>query len=261
MILSGILLTPTGVPFSNSLVRITANITSPDVLQFVQKDFRTDVLGAYSVDVPNGWYHVSVYVNDFRAFTNIGNIEITTLTTQTTINELLMIGQTAHSDPLVTQVAADAASALASKNAAALSETNAGNSATAAANSASSASSSAATVSAKTARFLANNTVNPTVRDDGSPLQLGDQYFNTSTNVWNTYTASGWITNNLLVQMTWTQSSPSSTWTIPHNLNSFPTITVVDNAGNKVEADLKYVDSNILQIIFGTPFAGKAYIN
>lgn len=136
MILSGILLTPTGVPYSNSLVRITANNTSPDVLMFVTKDFKTDIDGEYEIDVPNGWYKVSVFVNDYHAFTSIGNIEITDDTTETTINALLMVGQTAHSDPLVAQVAADAASALASKNAAAISATNSTNSATASANSA-----------------------------------------------------------------------------------------------------------------------------
>lgn len=133
MILSGILLTPTGVPYSNSLVRITANNTNPDVLQFVSKDFRTTVDGEYEIDVPNGWYSVSVFVNSYHSFTSIGNIEITDETTETTINALLMIGQTAGSDPLVAQVAADAASALASKNAAAVSATNAADSATLAA--------------------------------------------------------------------------------------------------------------------------------
>lgn len=143
MILSGILLTPTGVPYKNSSVRITANNTSEQVLMFVQKDFKTDADGAYEIDVPNGWYHVSVYSFEYRGYTNIGNIEITDETTQTTLNELLMLDQTAHSDGLAQQVAADAASALASKNAAALSATNAANSATASATSATSSQTSA----------------------------------------------------------------------------------------------------------------------
>lgn len=155
MILSGILLTPTGEPYKNSSVRITANNTSQDVLQWVSKDFKTDVEGTYSIDVPNGWYYVSVFVNDFHSFTNIGNIEVTDATTQTTINELLMIGQTAHSDPLVAQVAADAASALASKNAAVVS----GNSATSSANSATASQTSASSsqASASSASTSANN--------------------------------------------------------------------------------------------------------
>lgn len=131
MILSGILLTPTGLPYKNSSVRITANNTSEQVLMFVTKDFKTDEEGSYEIDVPNGWYHVSVFSLEYRSYTNIGNIEITDDTTQTTINELLMLDQTAHSDGLAAQVAADAASALASKNAAAVSATASANSATA----------------------------------------------------------------------------------------------------------------------------------
>lgn len=150
MILSGILLTPTGVPYSNSLVRITANNTNPDVLQFVSKDFRTTVDGEYEIDVPNGWYSVSVFVNSYHSFISIGNIEITDETTETTINALLMIGQTAGSDPLVAQVAEDAASALASKNATAASATNAATSASSAAVSATNAQNSA-TASANSA--------------------------------------------------------------------------------------------------------------
>lgn len=133
MILSGTLLTPTGEPYKNSSVRITANNTSPDVLMFVQKDFKTDEDGEYEIDVPNGWYHVSVFSLEYRSYVNIGNIEITDETTETTINALLMIGQTAGSDPLVAQVSADAASALASKNAAAVSAAQAADSATLAA--------------------------------------------------------------------------------------------------------------------------------
>lgn len=158
MILSGILLTPTGVPYKNSSVRITANNTSEQVLMFVQKDFKTDADGAYSIDVPNGWYHVSVYSFEYRGYTNIGNIEITDETTQTTLNELLMLDQTAHSDGLAQQVADNAASALASKNAAsasatqaAVSATNAANSATASQTSATASSSSASSASASAA--------------------------------------------------------------------------------------------------------------
>lgn len=165
MILSGILLTPTGEPYKNSSVRITSNNTSPSVLMFVHKDFKTDVDGAYSIDVPNGWYRVSVYSVDYRGYTGIGNIEITDDTTQTTINELLMIGQTAGSDPLVAQVAANAASALVSKNAAQVSATSASTSATTAqtaatnsANSASSASTSASVATTKAAESFSSAT-------------------------------------------------------------------------------------------------------
>ncbi|WP_213881184.1 hypothetical protein [Pseudomonas sp. dw_358] len=59
----------------------------------------------------------------------------------------------------------------------------------------------------------------------------------------------------------WTQSIPLLVWTVPHNLGRFVSATVVNALGNKVEPDVKYVDSNIIQITFGTAFAGFAYLN
>ena len=59
----------------------------------------------------------------------------------------------------------------------------------------------------------------------------------------------------------WTQSIPLDTWTIPHNLNRHPSVTVVDTTGFKVEPDVLYVDTNIIQIIHGAPSAGKAFLN
>ena len=163
MILSGILLTPTGLPYKNSSVRITANNTSEQVLMFVTKDFKTDEDGSYEIDVPNGWYHVSVFSLEYRSYANIGNIEITDDTTQTTINELLMLDQTAHSDGLAAQVAADAASALASKNAAAVSASQAATSATNSASSAT-ASQTSATNSQASAVSSASSAVTATTK-------------------------------------------------------------------------------------------------
>jgi len=60
---------------------------------------------------------------------------------------------------------------------------------------------------------------------------------------------------------TWTQSIPLNVWTIPHNLNKFPSITVVDTLGNVVYSDVSYVDSNTVQVFYGSAFAGKAYLN
>lgn len=59
----------------------------------------------------------------------------------------------------------------------------------------------------------------------------------------------------------WNQSIELSTWTIPHNLNRHPSVTVVDTTGRKVEPDIQYIDSNIIQVIHGAPYAGKAYLN
>lgn len=58
-----------------------------------------------------------------------------------------------------------------------------------------------------------------------------------------------------------TQGPASATWLINHGLGKFPSITVIDSAGEQVEGEVVYLDSNSLQIIFSAAFAGKAFLN
>ena len=60
---------------------------------------------------------------------------------------------------------------------------------------------------------------------------------------------------------TFTQASASSTWTINHNLDKFPGITVVDSSGNVVVGFETYNNSNQIILTFSAPFSGKAYFN
>jgi hypothetical protein len=60
---------------------------------------------------------------------------------------------------------------------------------------------------------------------------------------------------------TFTQSSPSDVWTITHNLDRYPSVSVVDSADNMVVGDVEYVDSNTIEITFCASFSGKAYLN
>ncbi|MCD5994137.1 hypothetical protein KDX38_11090 [Pseudomonas sp. CDFA 602] len=60
---------------------------------------------------------------------------------------------------------------------------------------------------------------------------------------------------------TYTQSTASAGWTVPHNLGKRPSVTVVGTDEAVVLADVSYTDDNIVQITFGAPFAGKAYLN
>lgn len=53
----------------------------------------------------------------------------------------------------------------------------------------------------------------------------------------------------------------SANWSISHNLNKFPSVTVVDSGGNKVQGDVIYIDNNNLTISFSAPFSGKVYLN
>lgn len=58
-----------------------------------------------------------------------------------------------------------------------------------------------------------------------------------------------------------TQVAPSTVWTINHNLNTFPSVTTVDNAGNVIMGQVQYISSNEVVVTFTTPKSGSAYLN
>lgn len=57
------------------------------------------------------------------------------------------------------------------------------------------------------------------------------------------------------------QPTPSTEWSIAHNLGKFPSVSVVDSAGHLGLGSTRYVDSNNVILSFAAPFAGKAYLN
>jgi hypothetical protein len=57
------------------------------------------------------------------------------------------------------------------------------------------------------------------------------------------------------------QDVPSDTWIINHNLDSFPSVSVVDSAEEIVVMDVEYVNRNSLICTSTAAFAGKAYLN
>lgn len=58
-----------------------------------------------------------------------------------------------------------------------------------------------------------------------------------------------------------TQTVASSVWTVSHNLNKFPSVTIVDSANDEVFGEVKHVDENNVIITFSAGFSGKAYFN
>lgn len=58
-----------------------------------------------------------------------------------------------------------------------------------------------------------------------------------------------------------TQLSSSASWVVNHNLNKYPSVTVVDSANSVVIGDIQYNSVNQLTITFVGAFSGKAYIN
>jgi hypothetical protein len=60
---------------------------------------------------------------------------------------------------------------------------------------------------------------------------------------------------------TFTQPIPSASWSVTHNMNKFPSVTIVDSAGNIVEGETVYNSLNTCTLNFQGSFSGKAYFN
>lgn len=56
------------------------------------------------------------------------------------------------------------------------------------------------------------------------------------------------------------QPTISNEWTINHNLNFFPNVTVLDNQNRILETDLVYLNSNTVKIVMNTGSSGTAYL-
>ena len=56
------------------------------------------------------------------------------------------------------------------------------------------------------------------------------------------------------------QSSANATWTINHNQGRYPSIDIIDSAGNHVIGDIKHNSINQVVATFDNAFAGKAII-
>jgi len=83
----------------------------------------------------------------------------------------------------------------------------------------------------------------------------------TVTSVNRNVTISSGSPANAHATYTHTQASASSIWTITHNLNCFPSVTVVDSAGSVVTGDVEYISATVVRVTFVAAFAGKAYLN
>lgn len=57
------------------------------------------------------------------------------------------------------------------------------------------------------------------------------------------------------------QIAPSQVWTVIHNLQKHPAVSVVDSSGEVVIGDVLYLDENTVELRFNGEFSGKAYFN
>ncbi len=58
-----------------------------------------------------------------------------------------------------------------------------------------------------------------------------------------------------------TQATPSTNWSIQHDMDKFPSVAVVNNNNVLMYGNITYVDKNNLTITFSAGFSGKAYLN
>lgn len=57
------------------------------------------------------------------------------------------------------------------------------------------------------------------------------------------------------------QTTASDVWVIAHNLDKYPSVTIVDTGGSVVVGEITYIDTNTIQLQFAGAFSGTAYLN
>ncbi len=97
----------------------------------------------------------------------------------------------------------------------------------------------------------------------GEDKVIGTDSDNLNATVNFTLTRIAEFVEDLVFNSTYTfiQSSASSVWTIQHDLERHPSVTVVDSSGNVVVGYINYNNINQITLTFTAPFSGKAYLN
>lgn len=57
------------------------------------------------------------------------------------------------------------------------------------------------------------------------------------------------------------QQVPQAIWMIEHDLGKYPSVAIVDSAGENVVGEVFYINNNTVEIRFTNAFAGKAFFN
>jgi len=100
---------------------------------------------------------------------------------------------------------------------------------------------------------------------DPIAYEAGHFYYNDVAKEIRYYDGTSWISLGSSASAdkhyTHTQAIADTTWTVAHNLNKRPSVSIEDSSGNEVEGCVMYVDLNTLTIQFENPFSGKAYFN
>ena len=57
------------------------------------------------------------------------------------------------------------------------------------------------------------------------------------------------------------QGTPSTTWTVTHNLGKYPAVTLFDSSGREFKAQIDHVSDNQLTVTLGAALSGEANCN
>lgn len=79
----------------------------------------------------------------------------------------------------------------------------------------------------------------------------------------NNYGTPGAVTEVVVPDLAYVhnQNTASATWTVLHNLDFFPNVTVQDSGGTIVEGEITYTNRNQVVLTFAAAFSGKAYLS
>lgn len=67
--------------------------------------------------------------------------------------------------------------------------------------------------------------------------------------------------NKVIDSFVFEQLVPSAIWEIEHNMNKFPSISIVQDDGTEVYGLKIYNSSNKITLSFSKPITGKAFLN
>jgi hypothetical protein len=100
---------------------------------------------------------------------------------------------------------------------------------------------------------------------------IGDYYIDVATgDFYGPKTSEGWPDTPFFTALTeathnnerfvFPQPSPSSTWSITHDLGGRPSVTIVDSAGTMVIGEVTYNSDTQVTVNFTAAFSGFAYL-
>ena len=93
-------------------------------------------------------------------------------------------------------------------------------------------------------KIIANKTV-PSIYVAGTNIEITDDN----------------VINNTKTTYIHEQGIASDHWEIEHDLNCFPSVTIIDTSGVEVDCEVTYIDKNNCVLTMNAPFKGKAYLN